>query len=79
MMWWRGQGLSLGLLVALIIVSAGRSLGNQLGVPVGCASAAVIVFGLKGWAGKGSSLYSVPVRFWPPLLITVAALAYFTG
>lgn len=79
MMWWRGQGLWIGLLVALIIVSAGRSLGNKLGVPVGCASAAVIVFGLRGWAGNESSLYSIPVRFWPPLLIALAALTYFTG
>ena len=77
MFWWRGNGLWMGLLVALVVVSAGKALG-PVGVPIGFASAAGILFGLKG-VFEDSSLYSVPYRAWPPVLLVLAAITYFSG
>jgi hypothetical protein len=67
----------MGLLVAVCIVSANKALG-QLGVAVGCASAAVLVFTLRKVIDEESSLYSFPVRFWPPLLGGLSILSYFS-
>lgn len=77
MFWWRGNGLWMGLLVALVIVSAGKALG-PVGVSVGCAAAAAIVFILKG-VFEDSSLYSIPWKAWPPGLLVLAALLYFSA
>lgn len=74
MMWWTGKGLWMGTLVALIVVSA-TSGGSTRGA-LGFLAAAVIVFVLRDWAGEESSLYSVPVRHWPPLLLLCAAFVY---
>lgn len=77
MFWWRGNGLWMGLLVALIIVSAGKSLGPK-GVPIGFAAAAVIVFCLKS-VFEESSLYSIPWKVWPPVLMLLAVLLFFSA
>lgn len=79
MIWWKGNGMWLGLIVALIIVGAGRALGTKNGIPAGCVSAAALMFALRGSAGQDSSLFSVPVRIWPYLLLALAALTYFQG
>ena len=75
MMWWRGKGLWMAALVALVIVTAGR--GGPSGMAAGLAAAAVLVFVLRGWAGEESSFYSFPVRYWPPVLLGCAVLAFF--
>lgn len=77
MFWWRGNGLWMGLLVALIVVSAGKTFG-PVGTPIGFAAAGVIVFGLKG-VFEESSLYSIPWKAWPPLLLGLAALLYVSA
>lgn len=77
MFWWRGNGLWMGLLIALVVVSAGKALG-PVGTPVGFAAAAVIVFGLKG-AFEDSSLYSIPWKAWPPVLLVLAALLFLSA
>lgn len=77
MFWWRGNGLWMGLLVALVVVSAGKALGPA-GVPAGLAAAAVIVFCLKG-VFENSSLYSIPWKAWPPGLLIIAALVFFSA
>lgn len=75
MIWWKGSGLWMGILVALAIVSAQKTLG-PIGVPVGCLSAAGIVLLLKGKSEEGSALFSIPVRFWPALLVLLAAFTF---
>lgn len=77
MIWWRGNGIWALALVALIVVSAGRAIGTNLGVPLGLASAAVLVFTLQFIWDKDASAFSVPVRYWPILLLILAALAFF--
>jgi hypothetical protein len=77
MFWWRGKGLVMGLIVAVLVLGAGRQLG-KFGVPIGLTTAAVVVFGLREWAGEESSLYSVPVRIWPVVLLVFAAITFFS-
>ena len=73
MLIWSGKGLWLGTLVALSIVSAGKSLGPW-GVSVGCVCAAAMLLALNPWAGEGSSFFFVPARYWPPLLLLLALI-----
>lgn len=77
MFWWKGNGLWMGLLVALVVVSAGKVLGPA-GVPIGLVAAAAILSGMKG-VFEDSSLYSIPFKVWPPALIALAALTYFSA
>jgi hypothetical protein len=76
MIWWKGNGLWLGTLVALIIIGANKTLG-QFGLPLGFLSSALILLGLKT-VFEDSSLYSVPYKAWPPVLFVLAALTFFT-
>ena len=69
MMWWRGNGLWLALLVALIIVGATK-VGHSA-LTAGLVAAAVIVFLMRD---DESSFYSFPVRYWPPLLLLLAVM-----
>lgn len=69
MMWWRGNGLWLALLVALIFVGAAK-LGHTA-LTVGLVASAVIIYLLRD---DESSFYSFPVRYWPPLLLLLAAM-----
>ena len=77
MFWWKGNGLWLGMLVALIVASASKAMG-PMGVPLGLVSAAVIVFVMRS-VFEESSLYSVPYKAWPPLLLVLAVLTYLSG
>lgn len=74
---WRGNGIWALMLVALVIVSAGKAWDGGLGVSIGLASAALLVFLLRGVWDEGASAFFVPVRFWPVLLLILAALALF--
>lgn len=77
MIWWRGNGIWALTLVALIVFSAGRAIGTSFGVPLGLASAAVLVFVTGPIWDKEASAFSIPVRYWPIVLLIVAALAFF--
>lgn len=79
MVWWKGNGHWLGLLVALAINSAVRTLGVKIGLPAGCIAAGLMVLALKNWAGEEASLYSIPTRIWPPVLFAFAGIAYYNG
>lgn len=74
MIWWRGNGLWMGTLVALIVISA--SGGGPKRLALGFAAAAVLVYLLHDSGDDESSLYSFRVRYWPPLLLVLAALAF---
>lgn len=74
MIWWRGRGLWMGLLVALCIFSTGQLFG-EVGVPIGCAASAAMIFFLKDWLGE-SSLYSIPARFWSLLLLGLSIVLF---
>jgi hypothetical protein len=82
MIWWKGKGLWLGIFVLAIIVAGGKAVGGKYGFPAGCAAAAVLTFvvsSLEGPDEEPSSLYSVPMRFWPYLLIAIGALGLLKG
>lgn len=42
------------------------------------ATSAVLLFLLRDWIGRDSALFSVPTRFWPPLIFLIALVAQFT-
>lgn len=75
-MWWRGNGLWAGLLVALIVAGAGK-VGGHPGTAAGLAASAGLIFLFRESIGAESSLYSVPVRFWPPALLVLSVLVAF--
>jgi hypothetical protein len=76
MFWWKGGGLWMGILVALVVFSAGQTFG-PVGTPIGLLTAGVIVQFMKGLVHEESSLFSIPVRFWPWLLLVLAVLTFF--
>lgn len=41
------------------------------------AASATLIYLLRDWLEAESSLFSIPTRFWPPLLLAVALLAQF--
>lgn len=77
MIWWRGDGHWVGILVALCIISAEKTLGAK-GVAIGCIAAAGIVLAIGGFISEGSSMFSVPVKMWPYLLVLFAVIGYFS-
>jgi hypothetical protein len=74
MIWWRGNGLWAAILIALIVVSADKAFGTDIGVRIGLVSSAALVFLLRDFFGKESSVYSIPVRFWPVALLILAII-----
>ncbi|RIX42442.1 MAG: hypothetical protein D3M94_18030 [Rhodocyclales bacterium GT-UBC] len=77
MIWWKGNGLWLGLLVALAVVSASKAIGPA-GIPLGLLAAAAILLALRS-VFQDASLYSVSFRARPPLLIVLAGLTCIAG
>lgn len=77
MIWWRGNGLWMGILVALFVMG-GNQLGGPRGVPLGLLAAAILLYLMRS-ALEESSLYSIPARFWPPLLFVLSVLCYLSG
>ncbi len=76
MIWWRGNGLWIGLLVVLPALSAG-ALGPSM-VAAAYACSAVFIFVMRNTIGTQSALYSIPTNFWPPILIVLALLIQFS-
>ncbi len=74
MIWWKGNGLWMGILVALFVMGS-HQLGGPRGVPLGLLAAAILLYLMKSGL-EDSSLYSIPARFWPPLLFVLALLCY---
>lgn len=72
MIWWRGNGMWLATLVAVIVLAAGQ--GGPRMCATGLLLSAVIIHFLKD---EESSLYSFPVRYWPPLLGLCSLLVFF--
>jgi hypothetical protein len=75
MIWWRGGGLWIGFFAGIPVLAL-----NKLGtthIAIGYAISAAIVFMIRDWFGPGSSLFSIPTRFWPPLLLALALFFQF--
>jgi hypothetical protein len=72
MIWWRGGGLWI-LFLAAGPAAAAIKLGATR-TAIAYAASAVLIFLLRDVIGRESALFSVPTRFWPPLLLVVALL-----
>jgi multisubunit Na+/H+ antiporter MnhE subunit len=69
MMWWKGNGLMLALLVAAIIYSAGKL--GPFGTVGGLVVSAIVSYIFRD---DESSFYSFRVKFWPPLFLFLAVV-----
>jgi hypothetical protein len=76
MIWWRGNGLWIGLLAGIPVFAIGKLGATHLAIPY--AVSAVLIYLLRDWIGRDSALFSIPTRFWPPLLLAVSLLVQFT-
>jgi len=76
MFWWRGNGLLIGFLASVPAVAA-----TQLGASrpaLAYAASAGLIFWMRDTLGAQSSLFSIPTKLWPPLLLLVAILVHFS-
>lgn len=76
MIWWRGRGLWIPLIVALPILSASNIDNGYVG-SLAFLAAALFVFALRDWLGEDSAIYSIRTKYWPPLLVVLAILSCF--
>lgn len=74
--WWRGGGLWILLLASLptYVVSQHGSVDG--GLPL--AVSAVLVYLIRNLIHRDSALFSIPARFWPPLLLVLALAVQFS-
>lgn len=75
MIWWRGKGLWIGFFACFPVVAASKLGSSHLAIPY--AASAAVIYLLRDWLGKESALFSVPTRFWPPLLLVISLLIQF--
>ena len=76
MIWWRGGGLWI-----LFLAAGPAAAAIQLGATrtaLAYAASAVLIFLARDVIGRESALFSIPTRFWPPLLLVVALLVQFS-
>lgn len=76
MIWWRGGGLWI-LFLAAAPAAAAIKLGATR-TALAYAASAVLIFLLRNVIGRESAVFSIPTRFWPPLLLVVALLVQFS-
>jgi len=76
MIWWRGSGLWIGLLAFLPAVAASKI--GATNVAIAYASSAALTYLLRGWFEPDSALFSIPTRYWPPLLLLISLLVQFS-
>lgn len=76
MFWWRGNGLMIGLLASLPAVAVTQAGASYPALAY--AASAAMIFLMRGTLGAESSLFSIPTRFWPPLLLIVALIVQFS-
>jgi hypothetical protein len=70
--WWRGKGLWIGFIAAVpIVLEAGF---GPIHGALACLVSALFIFVARDWLGESSSLFSIPVRWWPPLMAVLAIL-----
>jgi len=76
MIWWRGSGLWIGLIACLPAVGAIKL--GATNVAIAYAASAVLVYLLREWFEPESALFSIPTRYWPPLLLLVSLIVQFS-
>ena len=64
-------------IVALLVLASSRV--GKSGTAMGLGAAAILVFAMRECAGPESSVYSVPVRFWPPVLAVLSLVVLVKG
>jgi hypothetical protein len=75
MFWWTGRGIWVLGIAALFVLPLQKATGGT-SIAFGLAAAAATIFFLRSWFGE-SSLFSIPVRFWPALLLVLALMSAF--
>ena len=75
MIWWRGKGLWIGFFAFFPVVLVSKL--GALHLAPAYAASATLIYLLRDWLEAESSLFSIPTRFWPPLLLAVALLVQF--
>lgn len=74
---WRGNGHWAALLVAAIVVAAGKALG-PLGTSIGLGVSGVLIFLMREAFGEDASAFYFPVKYWHFLLLPLAVLTFFS-
>ncbi|APV50257.1 hypothetical protein BWI17_11480 [Betaproteobacteria bacterium GR16-43] len=74
---WKGNGHWAALLVALIVVGAGKTFG-AVGTSIGLGVSGALMFMLKDAFGEDASAFYFPVKYWPYMLLPLAALTFFS-
>jgi hypothetical protein len=77
MIWWRGNGVWIGFFAFFPAVAMGKLGATQLALAY--ATSAVLLFLLRDWIGRDSALFSLPTKFWPPLVLLIALVVQFTS
>ncbi|MFO1379515.1 MAG: hypothetical protein U1F63_03975 [Chitinivorax sp.] len=75
MIWWRGRGLWIGFIAGAPVWSIGKLGATHFAIAY--AASAALIYLLRDWLGEESALFSIPTRFWPPLLLAVSLLVQF--
>ncbi|MDP3927056.1 MAG: hypothetical protein Q8Q84_27375 [Hydrogenophaga sp.] len=76
MIWWRGSGLWIGLFAFLPAFGAIKL--GAMNVAIAYAASAVLVYLLRDWFEPESALFSIPTRYWPPLLLLISLIVQFS-
>ena len=74
--WWRGNGLWIAFFAFGPAVAMGKLGATRVGLAY--AMSAVLLFLIRDWIGRDSALFSIPTRFWPPLVLLIALLVQFS-
>jgi hypothetical protein len=74
MFWWTGRGIWILGITSLFVLPSKNLGDNHVSFALGMS--AVTIFLLRGWFDE-SSLFSIPARAWPVLLLVLSVLVHF--
>lgn len=74
MFWWTGRGIWILGIASLFVLPAEHRGPDYMSFGFGMAAATVFL--LRNWFDE-SSLFSIPARFWPVVLLAFAVVMHF--